>query len=436
MTMSIIDVAGLSKSYRDYASQLQRFATWFGAQVHFTDHWVLRDINFSVMPGESIGILGKNGAGKSTLLKVIAGTLAPTDGSVTVQGRVNAILELGMGFNQEFTARENVLHSCGLMGYDRKQIEETLPAIEAFADIGEYFDQPVRSFSSGMQVRVAFAAATAFRPDILIIDEALSVGDLSFQAKCFERIAQLKASGTTLLYVSHAVTEVVKHCERCLYIKGGKLVMDGPSRDVSNLYLDDLFGADRKRASGGAKPVEADKSADGELFDMHSTEELFVTRPNYRKEEYRWGHGGVRILDYHFAAGGEAFPRQLKTHANLVVSYRVLFERDVARPVFGLLVKSHDGVYLYGTNSRLSEGDSLLEVEAGKVVVAHFEFPWQFNEGAHLLSFGVSEERGDGELVPLDRRYDSVLLQTINEHRGSGVLDLGAKFVGTLVELS
>jgi len=427
MSDTIVKVQGVGKSYRAYASQWSRFAGWFGGHGGFTDHWILTDVNFTVSRGEAIGIVGRNGAGKSTLLKMIAGTLEPTVGNILVDGRVTAILELGMGFNQEFTARENVIHACGLMGHSREDILAAMPGIEEFADIGEYFDQPMRSYSSGMQMRVAFAAATAFRPDLLIIDEALSVGDLSFQAKCFERIAQLKATGTALLYVSHAVTEVAKHCQRCVYIKDHRVAMDGPARDVANAYLDDLFGASRSRPKMPRHVVTVDKDGFGD--DMA---ERFHERPFYRADEYRWGEGGARILDYRFVCGGHEFPSLMQSGEMCTISFRIAFDREVDRPVLGLLIKSHDGVFLYGTNSRLSETDERTSAcAAGSSMVASFEFPWQFNTGAHLISVGVSEERGESELVPLDRRYDAVLVQTTNARSGSGIVDLGARFFST-----
>jgi lipopolysaccharide transport system ATP-binding protein len=427
MSDSIVEVEGVGKSYRSYASQWNRFAGWFGRSGGFADHWILQDVTFAVSRGESIGILGRNGAGKSTLLKMIAGTLEPTCGNVRVQGRVTAILELGMGFNQEFTARDNVIHACGLMGHSREDILAAMPGIEEFADIGEYFDQPMRSYSSGMQVRVAFAAATAFRPDLLIIDEALSVGDLSFQAKCFERIAQLKATGTALLYVSHAVTEVTRHCQRCIYIKNHRVAMDGSARDVANAYLDDLFGSTRSKSKAPEHVVTVGQDGFGE-----GMADRFHERPFYRADEYRWGEGGARILDYRFVCGGHEFPPLMQSGEMCKISFRVAFEREVSRPVFGLLIKSHDGVFLYGTNSRLSENDERASsCAAGSSVVANFEFPWQFNSGAHLISVGVSEERGESELAPLDRRYDAVLVQTTNHRTGSGIVDLGARFVST-----
>ncbi|WP_114241365.1 ABC transporter ATP-binding protein [Dyella sp. C9] len=424
MSGSIVNLEGLGKSYRSYRSQWNRFAGWFGKKGGFADHWILRNVNLTVRAGESIGILGRNGAGKSTLLKMIAGTLEPSCGTLQVNGRVTAILELGMGFNLEFTARENVMHACGLMGYAREDILAAMPGIEEFAGIDEYFDQPMRAYSSGMQMRVAFAAATAFRPDLLIIDEAMSVGDLSFQAKCFKRIGELKETGTTLLYVSHAVTDVTKHCQRCIYIRDHTIYMDGPSRDVGNAYLDDLFGSSSDKA---AKVDGASTAAAGE-FDP-DVEERFHTRPFYRAEEYRWGDSGARIIDYRLVSDGQEFPPLLQSGQTCRLSYRVLFEREVARPVFGLLIKSHDGVFLYGTNSHLSESDEAKGVyPAGSSVVANFEFPWHFNAGAYLISVGVSEERGEGDLLPLDRRYDAIMVTTDNPRRGSGIIDLGARF--------
>lgn len=221
--MTLLSVNNLGKAYRSYYSEWQRFARWFGIAIRpREEHWVLRHVSFDIRPGEAIGIMGQNGAGKSTLLKMIAGTLQPSEGSVHVNGRVAAILELGMGFNPELTGRQNVLHSAGLMGYSHAQILQVMSDIEAFAEIGEYFDQQVRTYSSGMQVRVAFAVATAFRPQILIVDEALSVGDSYFQHKSFDRIRQFQQQGTTLLLVSHDPTSILTLCDRTLLLENGK----------------------------------------------------------------------------------------------------------------------------------------------------------------------------------------------------------------------
>jgi homopolymeric O-antigen transport system ATP-binding protein len=431
MSDAILKVSDVGKSYRNFTSHWRRVQGWLnGAPSHFTDHWVLRNISFSVASGESIGILGRNGAGKSTLLKIIAGTLTPTEGAVSLRGRINAILELGMGFNTEFTARQNVLHTCGMLGYGREEIENALPTIEQFAEIGEYFDQPLRTFSSGMQMRVAFAAATAFRPDILIIDEALSVGDISFQAKCFERITALRETGTTLLYVSHAVGDVVKHCERALFIRDGTLAMDGSAREVSNVYLDYMFGK-------GSKDVVAEADAQrGKPAPFEKGRvERFHSRPFYRKEEYRWGAGGAKISDYHIEAAADLFPPTIKTHQVVRVSFKVDFWRDVECPVYGLLIKTIEGIFLYGTNSRLIGLPSRPDpVKAGESHIAAFELPVMLNTGTYLVSIGISDEQSDGELVPLDRRYDSIFLTVDNPQPGPGMLDLNARFKLALAE--
>ena len=199
MSEFLLTVRELGKSFRDYGSEWRRFAAWFGLRVRIkSENWVLRDISFSVAPGESIGIVGQNGAGKSTLLKLITGTMKATTGTVAVHGRIAAILELGMGFDPDLSGRANVYHSAGLMGFSRRAIDGVIVDVETFAEIGEYFDEPARTYSSGMQMRVAFAVATAFRPDILIVDEALSVGDAYFQHKCFKRIREFREQGTSL----------------------------------------------------------------------------------------------------------------------------------------------------------------------------------------------------------------------------------------------
>lgn len=205
---------------------------------------VLRNVSFAIEPGEAVGLVGQNGAGKSTLLKLVTGTLQATEGSVHVNGRIAAILELGMGFNTELSGRQNVYHAAGLMGFSTAQVDQAISEIEAFAEIGPYFDYPVRTYSSGMQVRVAFAVATAFRPEILIVDEALSVGDVYFQHKCFERIRQFRQQGTTLLIVSHDRDSILALCDRAILLDKGRVLRDGGPEEVMDYY--NALIADRK----------------------------------------------------------------------------------------------------------------------------------------------------------------------------------------------
>ena len=235
--MSLMIVNQVGKSYPVYASEWCRIGRWFGLPFKAkSEHWVLRSINFHIEKGEAIGIIGQNGAGKSTLLKMITGTLEPTEGCIIINGRISAILELGMGFSSELSGRQNAMHSLGLMGFSQDEIQRAIPGIEAFADIGDYFYQPLRTYSSGMQVRVAFAVATAFRPEILIVDEALSVGDAYFQHKSYSRIRAFQEQGTTLLIVSHDRGVIQNLCHRAILLKDGGIFKDGSPEEVFDYY--------------------------------------------------------------------------------------------------------------------------------------------------------------------------------------------------------
>ncbi len=235
--MSVLEVCNVSKVFYRYPRESGRILSWFGLPVSGVEKTqVLRDISFRLEPGEAVGLIGLNGAGKSTLLKIITGTLRPTRGEVRLQGRVAAILELGMGFNPELTGRQNVYHVAGLMGYAHGQIEGFMAALADFAGLSEYFDQPLRVYSSGMQMRLAFAIATAERPDVLIVDEALSVGDAYFQHKSFERIRQFAHQGTTLLLVSHDKQAIQSICTRAILLNKGQVIRQGAPDMVMNFY--------------------------------------------------------------------------------------------------------------------------------------------------------------------------------------------------------
>lgn len=237
MSQGSLTVSNLGKSYRRFNNEFGRILSWFGLPFKpKEEHWVLRNITFSIEPGQAVGIVGRNGAGKSTLLKLITGTIRPTEGSISFGGRIAAILELGMGFNPEFTGRQNVFHAAGLMGFKHADIEQAMPEIENFAEIGEYFDQPMRIYSSGMQMRVAFSVVTAFRPDILIIDEALSVGDTYFQHKSFGKIREFQKLGTTLLIVSHDKSAIVNLCDQAILLEKGKISRIGTPGEVMDYY--------------------------------------------------------------------------------------------------------------------------------------------------------------------------------------------------------
>jgi lipopolysaccharide transport system ATP-binding protein len=424
--MGTITVTNLGKAYKQYPSRWARLTEWLlpGDKPRHHLHWVLQDINFTVNPGEAVGIVGINGAGKSTLLKMITGTTQPTTGSVQISGRVAALLELGMGFHPDFTGRQNVFMAGLLQGLTVDLLTELMLQITSFADIGDYIDQPVRVYSSGMLVRLAFSVATAVRPDILIVDEALSVGDAYFQAKCYQRISQFKELGTTLLFVSHGPGEVVKHCERAIMLKNGGIYQDGPSRAVTNLYLDELFG---KRAETNATQTSSTEASERDI--LPGINDDFHTRPGYHREEHRWGHGGAAILDYLVVSEGQYYPSRIEGNAHVDFYFKVRFDADFDNVVPGFLIKTLEGIFLYGTNSFVStRGSETIEARSGDVKVFRFSLPLTLNEGHYLVSFGISSGNPLHELLPLDRRYDSVLLHVGRTMQFWGIVDMKASF--------
>lgn len=425
--MGAITVAGLGKAYKTYPTRFARLKEWlipFSTPRHRLN-WVLQDINFTVTPGEAVGIIGLNGAGKSTLLKAIAGTTKPTTGTVQVTGRVAALLELGIGFHPDFTGRQNVYMAGQLLGYTGAEIDGVMSGIEVFAEIGDYIDQPVRVYSSGMQVRLAFAVATSIRPDVLLVDEALSVGDAYFQAKCYQRIKHFKQQGMTLILVSHSPNDVVKHCERAIMLKNGRIELDGSSREVTNRYLDELSGKEFV-ASDATRP-DTEDTARPSMLDGNSDE--FHTRPGYNTNEYRWGHGGAAILDYIFVADGQHYPSRIEGNTLTDFHFKVRFDADFDKVVPGLLIKTLEGIFLYGTNSFFSTHGRLnISARAGDIKIFKFSIPLKLNEGDYLLSFGISSGDPLQKLIPLDRRYDSAMIHVGRTTQLSGIVDMEASF--------
>lgn len=255
--MGTITVTNVGKAYKQYTTRWARLAEWLlpGRQQRHSLKWVLQGIDFTVRPGEAVGIIGLNGAGKSTLLKLITGTTQPSTGSIYITGRVAALLELGMGFHPDFTGRQNAFMAGQLLGYTVEDIIHLMPMIEAFAEIGDYVDQPVRVYSSGMQMRLAFSVATARRPDVLIIDEALSVGDAYFQHKSFDRIREFQKLGTTLLIVSHDKQAIQSICDRAILLKAGRRAMEGPPEAVMD-YYNAMLADHQERQISQTKPSE------------------------------------------------------------------------------------------------------------------------------------------------------------------------------------
>lgn len=357
--MSLMQVSGIGKAYRSYRSEWQRFARWFGMKtVPAEEVWVLKNVNFTIEAGQAIGIVGQNGAGKSTLLKMITGTLQPTEGSIKVNGRIAAILELGMGFNPELTGRQNAYHAAGLMGYSAEQIRQAMPDIYEFAEIGHYFDESVRTYSSGMQMRVAFAVATAFRPEILIVDEALSVGDAYFQHKSFNRIKEFQEQGTTLLIVSHDRASIQVLCDRAILLEKGTVIKDGAPEEVMDFY--NALIAEKENST-----VQIKQMADGRTQTVSGTGEITV------EEIAILNDGGVPI---EYVDVGQ--PVTLKVVAKA--------HKNIERLVLGYGIKDRLGQVMYGTNTHLKD-QALENVKAGERVEFKIAFDMNLGPGSYSI---------------------------------------------------
>lgn len=361
--MSVLEVRGLGKAYRRYSSELYRMLFWFGLPVKpLKEHWVLRDVSFAISPGEAIGIVGENGAGKSTLLRLITGTQRPTTGQVHINGRIGAILELGMGFNPEFTGRQNAHNGLGLMGFSPGEIKGVMTELEAFAEVGEYFDQPLRTYSSGMQMRVAFAVVTAFRPDILIVDEALSVGDSYFQHKSFDRIREFQKEGTTLLIVSHDRNSIQSLCDRAILLEKGSIIKDGNPEGLFDFY--NALIAEKENST-----IEVKQLKDGKAQTSSGTGEA-------RVEEIALYNSKGKVAE--FVGVGEDVELRIKVKVYKAVETLVL----------GYSIKDRLGQVLYGTNTWHTE-QVINHPQAGDEYRFVIAFPSNLGVGSYSVQVAL-----------------------------------------------
>ncbi len=442
----VISVKNLSKCYEIYASPSGRLKQFVVPKLrsllgkksvktikYYREFWALKDITFEVKRGETVGIIGSNGSGKSTLLQMICGTLTPTTGTVQTHGRVAALLELGAGFNPEFTGRENVYLNATVLGLSIEEIDARFEAIAAFADIGDFIDQPIKTYSSGMSVRLAFAVQSQIDPDIFIVDEALSVGDAKFQAKCFDRLRQLKENGTCILLVTHSSEQIVSHCTQAILLNKGVQLETGKPKDVVNRYLDLLFGKDKAAITPDERaesietvaPVLLDAVAKPDNYQLSIAADTFSTRPGYNPHEYRWGDGTATILDYYLAADNAPYPSAVSTAQAMTLAVTVKLLKDFHRPILGITIKTKEGVTVYGANTETLGCKDFGEAgDKDSVVQVNAEFKCNLAAGDYFISLGLASKHGE-EVIPHDRRYDSIHLQVRPNDQFFGLADLG-----------
>jgi lipopolysaccharide transport system ATP-binding protein len=374
--MGHIRVSGLGKAYKQYPNRWSRLFEWlvpFSPTRHQL-HWVLQGVDFEIQPGEAVGIVGVNGAGKSTLLKMITGTTQPTCGDIQLQGRVAALLELGMGFHPDFTGRQNTFMAGQLLGMQVEEIEALMPEIESFAEIGEAIDHQVRTYSSGMQMRLAFSVATARRPDILIVDEALSVGDAYFQHKSFDRIRNFRKAGTTLLIVSHDRSAIQSICDTAILLENGRMAMRGKPEEVMDYYNAML-------AQREGQTVRQEMLANGQVQTISGTGEAGIL--------------SVRLLDpkgrsVEVAEVGQA----------MVLEVQVEVRQDIERLILGFMIKDRLGQPMYGINTHRVD-KALTDLSAGERVTYRFAFDMRLGKGNYSVALSLS--RLDSHL---DRNFE------------------------------
>lgn len=363
--MGTIQVTNLGKAYKRYSNQWARVAEWlfpfFGKKHQLK--WILQNINFRVEEGQAIGIIGINGAGKSTLLKLITGTAQPTTGSVEIKGRVAALLELGMGFHPDFTGRQNVFMAGQLLGMSVEEITHLMPQIESFAEIGEHIDQPVRVYSSGMQVRLAFSVATVKRPDVLIVDEALSVGDTYFQHKSFDRIRTFRQQGTTLLIVSHDRNAIQSICDRAILLDGGRVGKEGDPEEVMDFY--NALIAERENSV-----LEQKINDDGRVQTISGTGEATVAEISVLDES---GHS-VEVIN---------------VGATVTLKVKVKINAPIPRLVLGYMIKDRLGLPIFGTNTHHTNMP-LENVTTGDVIEYRFTFPANLGPGTYSITTALT----------------------------------------------
>lgn len=423
-TPKAITVNCVSKVYHVYDNPRERLKEllFLTKKKYYREFHALDGVAFEVGQGETVGVIGRNGSGKSTLLQIICGILKPTTGAVETTGRISALLELGTGFNPEFTGRENVYLNGALMGFSKEEIDAHYEDVLSFADIGSFINQPVKTYSSGMYVRLAFACAVNVDPEILIVDEALSVGDVFFQQKCFRKMADFRERGKTILLVSHDLDTVQKNCERAVYLDGGRLIKKGDSRDVINNYLettlmkgeparhgtgDTVFKIGRKSRSAGAG---------------QGIEDRCKQKPNYNVNEFRYGNLDAAIVDFSMLDEQVREITSVFGGETLNFRFEVDFRERVEFPIYGFIVKTKDGVTVYGANTWHMGVEVESKGPSDKVIV---EFSQKMNlaSGDYFISAGVAK-LSDDDVVPLDRRYDFAYLKVMPVDKSFGLTNL------------
>ncbi len=411
--------------YKLYDNPMDRLKEAFSRKgnIRYKEHYALRDVNFTVKQGETVGIIGTNGSGKSTILKIITGVLTPTEGTVTVDGRISALLELGAGFNPDYSGIDNIYLNGTMLGYSREEMTEKLDDIIEFADIGEFIHQPVKTYSSGMFVRLAFAVAINIEPEVLIVDEALSVGDVFFQAKCFRKFEEFKAQNKTILFVSHDLGSINKYCDRAILLNKGHVVEEGTPKDIIDIY--------KKILVNQYDEESIEKQEEGAEIDETSTETtyndgvLWKTHFNTNQSVVEYGDKRAEIIDFCMMDSNKVITNNIEKDKDFYIKMKVKFNGTIQEPIFAYTIKDRMGNDLTGTNT-LYENIEVGTKKEGDIVEVTFKQVMTLHGGDYLVSLGcTSYEHMD--FVVYHRLYDAFNIMVMSEKNSVGYFDLNSK---------
>lgn len=416
-----INIQNVSKVYRLYDRPVDRLkeSLKIGNKEYHKDFDALHDVTFDIKKGEMLGIIGKNGAGKSTILKIITGVLSPSSGSIEINGKISALLELGAGFNPEYTGLENIYLNGTMIGFTREEMDEKIDDIVAFADIGDFIHQPVKTYSSGMFARLAFAVSINVEPDILIVDEALSVGDVFFQSKCYKKLESLKENGITILFVTHDMGSIIKYCDRAVLLNKGCKVAEGLPKDMVDIYKKILVGQYDEEETPDKE--EKEKIHEQQNIADHQWKEYMLINPNFQE----YGDHRAEIIDFGIADQDGQITNTVYKLNEFQVKLKIKFNDTITDPIFAFSIKDIKGTELTGTNTIIEQIDTGT-VQKDEIVEISFTQRMTLQGGQYLLLLGCTGYEMDN-LVVYNRLYDICLINVISNKTTVGYFDLDSK---------
>ena len=400
MEENVIEIKDLVKKYKMYNRKKDRLLeVIFPKKQRHSDFIAINNLNLSVKKGEIVGILGRNGAGKSTLLKMITGVVVPTSGEIKVNGKISSLLELGTAFNMELTGEENIYQHGQVMGLTREEIEKSKQSIIDFADIGEHLYQPVKTYSSGMFARLAFSCAINVNPEILIVDEVLSVGDMAFQLKCFKKFEEFKQKGKTIFFVTHSINDVIRNCTRTIILKEGSKVCNRNVKDGIELYKKMIVGLD--------DDIPKDNT------DNTDKKDKLIS----------YGNGKAKIKEYEIVNQKNEKIKIFDNDEEVKIRFKVKFNEDIESPIFAVSIKDFKGLEILGTNTDIEQIETG-KFKKGDEVTIEYKQKIPLEPGRYAVSFGCTKINQNGKLEVFDRKYDAILIELTTKKTIVGLVDM------------